>query len=146
MSQEQDKSIVECIRDFIKKCPYLPDYANTIGVDYLDGDISSYAIEAVPCKPIIKTYVSGQTIRQFTFYFCSRECCTRDVLENLEVSMFYEKFQDWLETCTRNEDLPVLTGGKAAQQIMATTHGYVFDANQDKAQYTIQCNLIYYCP
>ena len=51
MSEEQqEKSIIECIRDFIKKCPHLPDYYKSIGVDYLDSGVASYMIEAVPCK------------------------------------------------------------------------------------------------
>lgn len=146
MSEKYEKSIVECIRDFIKTCPYLPEYHKSIGVDFLSDEIASYMIEATPSNPILKRYVSGQSIRQFTFNFSSREACTVDVLENLENSMFYEKFQDWLEASTRAGRLPELCGGKVAQNIMATTHGYVYDTEQTKAQYIIQCNLQYFCP
>lgn len=143
----EEKPIMQCIRDFIKDCPYLPEFHKSIGVDYLGPDAQSYMIEAVPCKPIVKQYVSGQSIRQYQFYFSSREPYSSDVIENLENSMFYEHFQEWLENCTRAEKLPALSGGKVAQKIMATTHGYVYDtSDQQMAQYTIQCNLIYYCP
>ena len=148
MSEESEnfKSIVECIRDFVKKCPYLSEFHRGIGVDYLAEDTQSYMIEAVPCNPIVKRYVSGQSVRQFQFYFASRETYSKNVLDNLENCAFYERFQNWLEECTKNDDLPELTGGKVAREIMATTHGYVFDAEQSKAQYMIQCNLIYFCP
>lgn len=146
MSEEAEKSVIQCIREFIKKCPYLPDFKKGIGVDFLGSDVQSYMIEAVPCDPIVKRYVNGSSIRQYRFYFSSRETLTVDVLENLSHSMFYENFQNWLEECTEAGDLPELVGGKSAQKIMATTHGYVFDADQEKAQYTIQCNFIYFCP
>lgn len=143
---ENEKSIIECIRDFIRHCPYLPEYYKSIGVDYLDSSVASYMIEAVPCKPIIKRYITGQSIRQYTFHFSSREAYSADVIENLENSMFYERFSGWLESCSKAGDLPELTGGKVAREITATTPGYVYDEEQGKAQYLIQCNLIYYCP
>ncbi len=142
----KEKSIVECIREFISKCPYLPRYNEGIGVDYLGEDTQSYMIEAVPCNPIVKEYITGQSIRQFQFCFASRETYSKNVLDNLENSAFYEHFQNWLEDCTKRNNLPELTGGKVAQKIMATTHGYVYDSQQSKAQYMIQCNLIYFCP
>lgn len=143
----EEKSIMQSIRDFTKECPYLPEFHKSIGVDYLAPDVQSYMIEAVPCKPIVKQYVTGQSIRQYQFNFSSREPHSSDVRENLENSMFYEHFQEWLEKCTREQNLPVLSGGKVAQKIMATTHGYVYDASdQQMAQYIIQCNLMYYCP
>ena len=96
MSEEQqEKSIIECIRDFIKKCPHLPDYYKSIGVDYLDSGVASYMIEAVPCKPVVKWYVNGTSIRQYAFHFSSREAYSADVIENLENSMFYERFYGW---------------------------------------------------
>jgi len=146
MSETTDKSIIQCIREFIKGCPYLPEFKKSIGVDYLSPAVQSYMIEAVPCDPIVKRYITGQSIRQYRFYFSSREAYSADVLANMDNSMFYEHFQDWLESCTNSECLPELTGGKVAQKIMATTHGYVYDAEQEKAQYTIQCNFIYFCP
>lgn len=147
MSEETEKSIIQCIRDFIKTCPYLPDFHKSVGVDYLGPDVQSYMIEAVPCKPIVKSYITGQSIRQYQFYFSSRESYSLDVRDNLENSMFYEHFQEWLEECTKSGNLPALAGGKVAQKITATTHGYVYDASdQQMAQYMIQCNLIYYGP
>ena len=146
MSTEPEKSIIHCIRDFIKECPYLPEFHRSVGVDYLAPDIQSYMIEAVPCNPIVKTYISG-SIRQYQFNFCSRESYSVDVRDNMENSMFYEHFQEWLEKCSNSGDLPVLTGGKVAQKIAATTHGYVYDASdQQMAQYMIQCSLTYFCP
>lgn len=146
MSAEIEQSIMKSIRDFIKKCPYLPDFKRSIGVDYLAPDVQSYMVESVPCDTIVKRYINGSSIRQFRFNFSSRETYSIDVLNNLSNSMFYENFQNWLEDCSRAKDLPNLADGKVAHQIMATTSGYVFDTEQEKAQYMIQCNMIYYNP
>ena len=90
----KEKSIVECIREFVSKCPYLPRYNKGIGVNYLGEDTQSYMIEAVPCNPIVKEYITGQSIRQFQFCFASRETYSKNVLDNLENSAFYEHFQN----------------------------------------------------
>ena len=145
-TEQQEKSIIECIRDFIKKCHHLPDYYKSIGVDYLDSGVASYMIEAVPCKPVVKWYVNGTSIRQYAFHFSSREAYSADIIEQLENSRFYENFAGWLENCSNAGDLPELTGGKVARSITATTPGYLYDAEQGTGQYVIQCNLIYFCP
>ena len=43
-----------------------------------------------------------------------------------------------------HDDLPEMDKGKRAIKIQALTNGYVFNADATKAQYQIQCQLIYY--
>lgn len=136
--------IVDSIRDFIKKCPYLNEFRKGIGVDNLGEDATCYMIESVPCEPILKKYANGDTQRQYLFVFASRESYGQDVMQNLENINFYEKFAGWLETQYLNGVLPVMEDGQEAIKIEAITTGCAFDTDVDKAKYQIQCRFKYY--
>ncbi|WP_461206925.1 chloramphenicol resistance protein [Clostridium sp. DL1XJH146] len=137
--------IIDSVRKFIKTCPYLQklDYAIRVNVDYLAKDISSYSIEEVPVNPIIKKYVNGSSKRQFTFIFTSRESYGPDVLQNIDNCGFYEDFANWMEEETDKGNLPVMEEKKDALELKATTTGYAFQTDVDKARYQIQCRLTY---
>ena len=123
---------------------YVQPY-DLVGVEHLPEDTKSYAIEAsVTSQPIKKRYINGDTERRFNFVLASREYFGADVAENIDVAEFYEDFSDWLERCTINNELPEMDKGKRAIKIQALTNGYVFNADATKAQYQIQCQLIYY--
>ena len=62
----------------------------------------------------------------------------------MDVAGFYENFSEWLERCSLKGDLPELGEGKEAKKIQALTNGYVLNADETKAQYQIQCQLVYY--
>lgn len=135
--------IIEGIRNFIRTCPHLSEFAKGINVDYLDENSNSYSIEEVPTQPIIKKYVNGDSIRQYDFIFCSRESYGADVLQNIDNSGFYEHFAKWLEDKTNKGDIPLIDGNEV-KSILATTIGYAFQTDVDKASYQIQCKLIYF--
>lgn len=135
--------ILDSIRSFLKKCPYLDEFARGINVDYLSDKTTSYSLNEVVVNPIIKKYVDGSSIRQYAFLFTSREAYGQDVLQNLDNIGFYEKFANWLEESSANKDLPILENGRS-MKIEATTIGYLFDANSDNAKYQIQCRLTYF--
>lgn len=136
---------IESIREYIKKCPYLEEFngAVRIGVDYLEGDSTTYSIEKTPSNPILKRFIDGSTIRQETFIFCSREDYGADVLQNIDNSNFYEKFAKWIEEMNDENKLPILESNKESEKIEVTTSGYAFQTDVDKAQYQIQMRLIY---
>lgn len=138
-------TVIESIRNFIKKCPYLEEFegAIRIGVDYLDKETTTYSIEKVPCNPIIKKYVDGSCKKQELFIFSSRESYGQDVFNNLENINFYEKFAEWLEEQNCNKNLPKLTGKYEAEKLEVTSNGYAFATDIDKARYQIQLRLIY---
>lgn len=138
-------TVIESIRNFIKKCPYLEEFegAIRIGVDYLDKESTTYSIEKVPCNPIIKKYVDGSCKKQELFIFSSRESYGQDVFNNLENINFYEKFAEWLEEQNFNKNLPKLTGKYEAEKLEVTSNGYAFATDIDKARYQIQLRLIY---
>ena len=137
-------SLIKSIRNFIKECPHLDEFYKSIGVDYLNDEVTSYMIEPVPAEPVLKRYINGDCKKQYLFVFASKEAYGPDVRENINNIGFYEDFAEWLDGCTENGDLPDLGGEKEALSISAQTTGYLFDASVDKAQYRIQCRLIYF--
>ncbi|MEF9991332.1 MAG: chloramphenicol resistance protein [Peptostreptococcaceae bacterium] len=138
-------TIIESIRSFIKKCPFLEEFdgAARIGVDFLDSEVTTYSIEKVPCNPIIKKYVDGSSKRQEQFIFASRESYGQDIFNNLDNINFYENFAKWIEQNNDEGKLPILDGGKETLSIEVTSNGYAFQTDIDKAQYQIQMRLIY---
>lgn len=137
-----EKPIIESIRDFIAQCPFLDEYASLL-VDRLEDDVSAYSIEPVPCKPIVKTYLDGTTLRRYEFHLASREAYTQEVLDQINNSAFYERFAQWLELCSRRNILPALNGERLSTKIEALTPGYIATADETKARYVIQCALTY---
>lgn len=138
--------IINSIRTFIRTCPHLQAFngAIRVNVDYLPSETSTYSIEEVPVTPILKKYVDGSTQRQYAFIFTSRESYGDDVMQNISNSGFYENFMHWLEECSINENLPILEENKQAIKIEATTTGYAFQTDVDRARYQIQCRLTYF--
>ena len=136
-------TILESIRKFISTCPYLNEFAQGIGVDFLSEEATSYSIEEVPANPIVKKYIDGSSIRQFIFIFSSREAYGSDVFVNLDNIGFYEKFYSWIEEQNLKGNLPDIIGGESLK-IEAQTNGYAFDTDIDKARYQIQCRLTYF--
>ena len=134
-------SVIGAVRDWIaQECPYLSEFRELF-VDYL-RDAECYGIEVTPVQPILKRYLGGATIRQKAFSFCSVEVLSG--IDNIDTSEFFEEFQSWLESCSREGNLPDLGEGKAAQKIEATTDGYAYDSTGLRVQYRIQCRLVYY--
>jgi hypothetical protein len=141
--------VIEAIRNFIKLCPYLQEFEGADGVikvnvDYLEELATAYSIEEVPTNPIIKTYVNGDSIRQFQFIFASREPYGADVLQNISNSGFYFDFANWIEEQNNNDNFPLLDDGYESQEIKVLSPGYAFAVSVDQARYQIELRLKYY--
>lgn len=138
--------IIDSIRNFIRNCPHLQEFDGIISlnVDYLGDDTSLYSIEEVPCVPIIKSYINGDSIRQYQFTFCSREPYGSDVLQNISNSTFYEDFANWIEKQNKIKDLPLLDKGMKSKSIEVLTGGYAVQASEHKARYQIDLVLKYF--
>lgn len=137
-------TIIESVRDFIQSCPFLDEFSKAVNVNYMDDDAVNYMIEPTPVNPIVKNYIGGSSVRQFTFVFASREYYGPDTIENISKSGFYERFADWLEASTLQRKLPVMGDKRTPRKIFAETTGYVYNADETLAQYQIQCKLIYF--
>ncbi len=48
--------IIDSLRNYIRKCPYLDTFNNAIrvNVNYLAPDTDTYSIEEIPIEPIVK--------------------------------------------------------------------------------------------
>ncbi|MCM1115608.1 MAG: chloramphenicol resistance protein [Clostridium sp.] len=137
-------AIIEAVKNFILQCPYL-DELKKVNVDFLPSDPNTYSIEEEPTEIILKEYIDGSSDRQFVFVFASRMLWNEEVINNIQNSGFFEKFQDWLERCTAEDELPQMDEGMHAYKIEAISNGYLFDVNGNEkyARYQIQCRLLY---
>ncbi|AVP66033.1 chloramphenicol resistance protein [Clostridium botulinum] len=138
--------IIDSLRNYMGKCPHLDTFNNAIrvNVNYLDPNADTYSIEEVPIEPIIKTYVNGDSVRQYAFVFTSREPYGGDVLQNIDNSGFYEKFAEWIEENNNNNVFPKLDKGLEPLEIKVTSTGYAFAVTEDTAQFQIQLKLKYF--
>lgn len=136
-------NIMQSLRDFIKACPYIDEFNEGIGMDYLDAEDGSYSIESAPGTPVLKRYVDGSAKKQQVFTFSSRESYGADVRQNLENIGFYEHFADWLDEMSAREIFPKLGDNITPLKIEATTNGYAFQTDEKYAKYQIQCRLVY---
>lgn len=136
--------IINAIKEYIEKCPYLSEFSRGININFLDDEISSYSIETIPINPIIKRYVDGSSIRQYLFLFCSKESYGQEVLQNIQNSGFFEKFTLWIEENNKQGILPNLNDGQEAIKIEVLTTGYPFQTDVDRARYQIQLKLEYF--
>ncbi len=135
--------IIDAVRNFITQCPHLDEFHRGINVNFLDQKRTSYTIEEVPANTIVKRYVNGDTIRQALFIFASRESYGSEILQQLENSRFYEQLSEWFEEQTHFKSLPKLEDYQQALKIEATTCGYAYDTEADRARYQIQFRLEY---
>lgn len=138
--------IIDSIRNYMRNLKCLDTFNNAIrvNVNYLEPDTDTYSIEEVPIEPIVKSYVNGDSIRQYAFIFTSREPYGVDVLQNIDNSGFYEKLADEIEEQNNNEIFPLLDNGLEALEIKVTSTGYAFAVTEDTAQYQINLRLKYF--
>lgn len=135
-----DENIIDEVREYIAKCPYLKEYAE-LNVDYLADKTDTYSINENPgYNPIVEDYLIDKDM-QFLFTFDSKLHWNEDIQNNIDNSKFFANFKKWLETNNKNKIFPKIAG---IYEIGATTNGYIFATNANEAIYRIQCYLKYY--
>ena len=135
----EEKSKMELIKEFIETCPYLSN--GKIEVDYLKGDINSYAIVQAPTTPVLTKYKGGGSIRQIAFDFVVQAPISSKNIENLVNSKFGEDFINWIEEQDDNRNLPKIHN---VQHIQCTSPSYILQRTNTQATYIIQMNCTYY--
>lgn len=135
---EENKSMLEAIKEFIAKCPLLND--GKINVDYLGNEVSDYSIETVPAEVVVQKYLDGSETRQLVFVFASRASYSEDVIQNILNSKFYEDFSEWIEMQNEFGILPDIEG---IESIECTSPGYAFQTSENTARYQIQMRIQY---
>ena len=100
-----NKSIIECIKEYLKNCPYLNELSQ-IDVDYLnmgDNDREYWSLEQVEAPIILKKNVLGtKTERQCQFIIASRSFFNplKDT-QNIKNIHLYEKIAEWFYQNTK---------------------------------------------
>jgi len=143
------KPIIESIKEYIKKCPYLNELSK-INVDYLEmenNDFEYWSIEKVEAPTIIKKNVLGtKTERQCQFIIASRSFINPHIdTQNIDNLNLFEKIEEWFYQNSKNGILPKLNDDETAISIEATTPGYLYGTNKDYtiARYQMSCKLLY---
>ena len=137
---KEEKAMIDIVRDYISKCPYLKQYSE-LNIEYLADKVETYSInENAGYEPVIQKYMIGADY-QFLFTFDSKLHWNEDIQNNIDNSKFFENFKNWLETNNNNKIFPKIEG---IYEIGATTNGYIFATNANEAIYRIQCYLKYY--
>lgn len=135
-----NEKIIEYIKEFIQTCPLLE--GEFVRVDYI-GTQMSYTIDKLPCDPIIQRYVDGGAKKQYQFALMSKEHYDEDVRVNIENSGFYEAFEEWLEEQSLSDSLPEMSQGKVPVKFETLNSAYLYDIEENKARYRVECRLIY---
>ncbi len=141
MSEQVEKAMIDKVREYMAKCPYLDEYAE-LNVEYLVDKVKAYSInENAGYNPVISEDIIGNRDMQFLFTFDSKLRWNEDIQNNIDNSKTFENIRDWLETNNKNETYPDIKG---IYEIGATTNGYIFATNTNEAIYRIQCYLKYF--
>lgn len=136
----EEKAMIEKVRDYMAKCPYLDKYAE-LNVEYLVDKVKAYSInENAGYNPILNKFLRGSE-RQFLFTFDSKLHWNEDIQNNIDNSKTFEDIRDWLENNKKEKNFPVIPG---VYDIGATTNGYIFATDANEAVYRIQCFLYYF--
>lgn len=138
-----DVIIMDAIRNLIRTCPHIDKFAEGIGIDYLAEDPTCYAVESSPADLILKGYINGDSERQQVFVFSSREAYGADIRQNIENIGFFQLFASWLASISKNKNFIDLGPNRCPVKIEALTTGYVFDVDESRAKYQIDCRLVY---
>lgn len=133
-------NLIDSVRSYILTCPFLS--GGRVNVDYIGTDMG-YSVDPLPCDPIIQRYTDGGAKKQFQFAFTSQEEYDQDARINIENSGFFQSFEEWLEQQSFNDNLPKLEEKKNPISIETLNSGYLYDINEEKAKYRIECRLIY---
>ena len=134
-------TIIEAVRNFLKTCPILT--GGRLNVDFLPEEAVTYSVDVTPVTPIVKSYITGDSLRQFAFVFATRAYYGDHIRQQLDNLGLFEAFADWLEEQNRIRSFPDLGDGRKVKKLEVSTSGYVFAPGTDTARYQIQCRLLY---
>lgn len=135
--------MIENIRNYMKKCPYLDEFA-TLNVNYMVDKVNAYSInESAGYKPIINIDITGNKEMQFLFNLDYKTYWNEETQNNIDNSILFEKIRDWLEKNDENGIYPEVNDNLEPLTISATTNGYIFATNSDEAIYRISCKFTY---
>ncbi len=134
--------MIDKIRDYVATCPYLDEFVE-LNVNYLVDKAKAYSInEGTGYNPVVNTYLNGDKEMRFIFYFDAKLFWNEEVQNNINNSIFFENFKDWLEENDNNGVYPEINNIEPLS-IGATSNGYIFATNSMEAVYRISCEFSY---
>lgn len=138
--------MINNIREFLLQYKYFQENGTFVNVNYLDQEVGDFSIEPVPTKPIIKSYINGDKIKQYEFALISKNSYSEDVLTNIENCGFYEDFESWIEECNDNDILPNLNNNMESRSIEIVSNGILVNNESSECIYQITLKLVYFKP
>lgn len=145
----EEKAIIECIKEYYKKCPYMDELAK-INVDYLNvdaKDIEWWSLEQKDAPLILKGNVlRTKTERQCQFVLATRSFFNPlDDEQNIKNLLLFEKIADWTYQNNIKKIFPILNAGEESLNIEITTPGFLYgtDKTNTIARYQCEGKLIY---
>ena len=135
--------MIEKVREYITTCPHLEEFVS-VNVNYLVDKIKAYSVnEGVGYNPVLKKDIVGNEECQFQFMLDAKLHWNEEIANNIDNSVFFEKFSNWLRENNKKKIFPQIEGIEI-ETIGATTNGYIFATNADEAIYRISCIMKYF--
>ena len=135
--------MIEKVRAYIATCPYLEEFT-AVNVNYLVDKVKAYSVnEGVGYNPVLKKDIIGNEECQFQFMLDAKLYWNEEIANNIDNSVFFEKFSNWLRENNKKKIFPQIEGIEI-ETIGATTNGYIFATNADQAIYRISCIMKYF--
>ncbi len=136
--------MIDSIKNYIAGCPYLDEFT-AVNVNYLVDKVTAYSVnEGASYNPIIESDILGNEYSQFQFTFDAKFNWNDEVQNNVDNSVFFENFSNWLKNNNKNKTFPVLEMENVTiTSIEANSNGYIFDTNSKEAIYRISCVMYY---
>ena len=135
-------SLISIVQTYIKTYSEIKEKI-PVWVNYMNKEPIEFSVVPLPGARIIEAYISGSSLREYTFALQSVES-TADELARLTSLGFYEAFATWLETQTEAGHLPDMDEGQTPVLIEALGWGYLFEQGDSQTGiYQIQCRLEY---
>ncbi|HAL63863.1 MAG TPA: hypothetical protein DCO93_05405 [Clostridiales bacterium] len=135
-------SIIESLKNYLATCPELSD--KEININYLSQKPDSFTISNVAKDPIVKRYVSGETIRQYCFLLVGRIAYDGDLESNLAISDFFEIFENWIFAQNEAKVFPDFKDMELVPiAIEVTKGGEVLDTARTSARIQFELRLLY---
>ena len=137
---QDQNSLLEAMRKYIEKCPFIADI-DVLHIDQVDDEPISYSIQTSGLI-LNSEDILGNQIWQYNAILQSREY-TADDLSRLNASAFTEQFIFWINDNNRNDIYPAISKGKPVR--ITADNGILLslDNDGDRGVYQIQIHLIF---
>lgn len=136
-------TIIGSLRNYFQTFPGLE--TERLDIDCLAHEVDRFSIDAVPCEPVLKTYLDGSTVRQYLFTISSRCYFGTDLRRQEKNLAFFDALEAWLEEQQFFRRMPALGSGRIPRKVEITSSAYPYlISDSGKARYQIQLRLEYY--